>query len=98
MSQQNPFQNPGAGGNYPYHNQPQPGPGGLPSQPIPADPQQGGYYDADREMRERYEGGGVGRETWASESGYSGECTWRILMLSHLSCGRSNLIVVVPRI
>jgi hypothetical protein len=75
---QDPFQNPSAGNNYPYHNQPQPGPGGLAAPPIPLNPQQGGYYDADREMKERYEGGGVGRETWASESGYSAECEFQI--------------------
>lgn len=42
-------------------------------------PQQGGYpagppgpiYDPQPEMDERYEGGGMGRETWASESGWS---------------------------
>jgi 1,3-beta-glucan synthase len=41
-----------------------------------APPGQGGqyapYYDNDPEMAGRYDGGGAGRETWASESGWSG--------------------------
>lgn len=73
MAQPNPYQKAGGQPNYPYNNQPHAGPGGIPAQPVPPNPQQGGYYDADPEMRERYEGGGMGRETWASESGYSGE-------------------------
>jgi hypothetical protein len=76
---QDPFQQQGA--NYPYHNQPQ-GPGGLAAPPLPANPQQGGYYDADPEMKERYEGGGMGRETWASESGWSGDCKYTPMSVS----------------
>ncbi|KAI5450042.1 1,3-beta-D-glucan synthase [Naganishia albida] len=64
-------QDPFAGGPPQQHGYPHPGPGGLPSAPIPPNPQQQPYYDPDPEMTERYEGGGMGRETWASESGVS---------------------------
>lgn len=44
--------------------------------------QQGSYYDVEPEINERYEGGGMRRDTWASESGWSGtgvgsECTFK---------------------
>ncbi|KAJ9124246.1 1,3-beta-D-glucan synthase [Naganishia vaughanmartiniae] len=64
-------QDPFVGGQPQQQGYPQPGPGGIPSGPIPPNPQQQPYYDPDPEMTERYEGGGMGRETWASESGVS---------------------------
>jgi 1,3-beta-glucan synthase len=55
-------------GNNPYGG-PNPGAGGAGVAP----PMQGGqyapYYDTDSEMAARYDGGGRGRETWASDSG-----------------------------
>lgn len=43
-------------------------PGGAP----PGPGQQYQYYDTESDMGARYEGGGMGRETWGSESGWSG--------------------------
>ena len=51
---------------------PNPGAGGAGVAPPGAAGQYAPYYDNDPEMDRRYEGGGMGRETWASESGYSG--------------------------
>lgn len=42
-----------------------------------APPQGGGYYyDNESDMGARYEGGGMGRETWTSESAWSGNGEW----------------------
>ena len=71
-------QNFGAGPN-PYATTPggpNPGAGGAGVAPPGAAGQYAPYYDNNPEMENRYEGGGMGRETWASESGWSanGEC------------------------
>jgi 1,3-beta-glucan synthase len=46
-----------------------PPPPGGPLPPGAAQPYQ--YYDGESDMGARYEGGGMGRETWGSESGWS---------------------------
>ncbi|RSH95464.1 1,3-beta-D-glucan synthase [Saitozyma podzolica] len=51
---------------------PNPGAGGAGVAPPIAAGQYAPYYDNEPEMGHRYEGGGMGRETWASESGWSG--------------------------
>jgi 1,3-beta-glucan synthase len=51
---------------------PNPGAGGAGVAPPGAAGQYAPYYDNQPEMENRYEGGGMGRETWASESGWSG--------------------------
>lgn len=51
---------------------PNPGAGGAGVAPPTAAGQYAPYYDNEPEMGNRYEGGGMGRETWASESGWSG--------------------------
>ena len=51
---------------------PNPGAGGAGVAPPGAGGQYAPYYDNQPEMENRYEGGGMGRETWASESGWSG--------------------------
>jgi hypothetical protein len=59
----------------PYANTPggpNPGAGGAGVAPPGAAGQYAPYYDNQPEMENRYEGGGMGRETWASESGWSG--------------------------
>lgn len=58
----NPYAPPGA---------PNPGAGGAGVAPPGAGGQYAPYYDNEPEMGGRYEGGGMGRETWASESGWS---------------------------
>lgn len=50
---------------------PNPGAGGAGVAPPGAGGQYAPYYDNNPEMENRYEGGGMGRETWASESGWS---------------------------
>jgi hypothetical protein len=58
----------------PYANTPggpNPGAGGAGVAPPGAAGQYAPYYDNQPEMENRYEGGGMGRETWASESGWS---------------------------
>ena len=58
----NPYAPPGA---------PNPGAGGAGVAPPGQGGQYAPYYDNDPEMAGRYDGGGMGRETWASESGWS---------------------------
>lgn len=61
------------GGANPYATgPPNPGAGGAGVAPPGAAGQYAPYYDNNPEMENRYEGGGMGRETWASESGWSG--------------------------
>lgn len=55
-----------------YGGPPNPGAGGAGVAPPGAAGQYAPYYDNQPEMENRYEGGGMGRETWASESGWSG--------------------------
>lgn len=46
---------------------------GAPGTPGTPGQQYGGYYnDNESDMGARYEGGGMARDTWASESGWSG--------------------------
>ncbi|KAL7421399.1 1,3-beta-D-glucan synthase [Cryptotrichosporon argae] len=78
-SSQDPFNPPALpyeqGANYnPYANPnaPNPGAGGAGVAPPGQAGQYAPYYDNEPEMGGRYEGGGMGRETWASESGWSG--------------------------
>lgn len=60
------------GGGNPYAGgPPNPGAGGAGVAPPGAAGQYAPYYDNNPEMENRYEGGGMGRETWASESGWS---------------------------
>jgi 1,3-beta-glucan synthase len=47
-------------------------PGGPPPPGGPGGPQYQQYYDNESDIGARYEGGGMGRETWASESAWSG--------------------------
>lgn len=51
---------------------PNPGAGGAGVGPATQGGQYAPYYDNERQMDARYDGGGMGRETWASESGWSG--------------------------
>lgn len=55
---------------------PNPGAGGAGVAPPGAAGQYAPYYDNQPEMENRYEGGGMGRETWASESGWSANGTY----------------------
>lgn len=50
---------------------PNPGAGGAGVAPPGQGGQYAPYYDNEPEMGGRWEGGGMGRETWASESGWS---------------------------
>lgn len=81
-------QNFGAGPNPYAAGGPNPGAGGAGVAPPGAAGQYAPYYDNNPEMENRYEGGGMGRETWASESGWSanGEspsfvCSWTVLTM-----------------
>jgi 1,3-beta-glucan synthase len=60
-------------GDSPYANSnaPNPGAGGAGVAPPIAGGQYAPMYDTDAEMEHRFEGGGVGRETYMSESGWS---------------------------
>lgn len=57
---------------YANPNAPNPGAGGAGVAPPGGAGQYAPYYDNEPEMAHRFEGGGAGRETWASESGWSG--------------------------
>lgn len=57
----------------------------------------GPYYDAEPDMQERYEGGGMGRETWASESGWSDNyCEWIVVSLPLSDTGVAVLMGCEP--
>ncbi|WVN91184.1 1,3-beta-glucan synthase component FKS1 [Cryptococcus depauperatus CBS 7841] len=63
---------PGPGGAFAHANAPNPGAGnGAGVAPPGQAGQYAPYYDNEPEMGGRWEGGGMGRETWASESGWS---------------------------
>ena len=79
---------------------PNPGAGGAGVAPPGQAGQYAPYYDNEPEMDRRYEGGGMGRETWASESGWSqnGQCRVidRCSMLKSFRRRRQVRIIRLP--
>ena len=75
---------------------PNPGAGGAGVAPPGQAGQYAPYYDNEPEMDRRYEGGGMGRETWASESGWSqngqSRCSPLNTMLMSLQKATSTLL------
>jgi 1,3-beta-glucan synthase len=56
---------------YAPHGAPNPGAGGAGVAPPTASGQYAPMYDTESEMAHRYDGGGVGRETYMSDAGWS---------------------------